>query len=197
LEIAGRVAWLLDPGVHDRAGEKRVARFYLEALSSIQRERCTAGKINGAHGKAAKRLRDALSKEIDTVFPDAITDFSLPLDELDEWVIGGESLMPLGKAVQQFAKANMSRPEGLYDILSDYSHPSLFSILHQTDLVESDGQVRRPYRNDPGMVEYQAEIACLVFYRAAHYVLSYWDLDADSLEQWADTAPERWFTNDC
>lgn len=196
LELAGRVGWLLDPRVLQPSGEVRVARLYLEMISSFQRDRYTAAKFDGAGVKRSKTLRDQKLAEAQVLFDQVEVDLSSP-DKLGGWKIGGESLPGLGAAVNAFVEVGFKgESKAIYDILSDYSHPSLSAITRQTTPVELDGTAMRPWTVEIGTVERQIHYACVIFYKAAHLVASYHELDASPLEQWADGVPVEWFGQD-
>ncbi len=61
---------------------------------------------------------------IESLFPG---DFHIPLDSpnnKEEWKIGGEPMLSLGKANDLFVSLNVKTAKALYDSLSDLSHPS-------------------------------------------------------------------------
>jgi hypothetical protein len=193
LEVAGRVAWLTDPRVGQRAGEVRVARLLLEMISSLQRERFTAGKYDKAHAKHAKRLRDEKIAEAGSLFNQV--DLSLTsIEEFGSWTINGEGLPSLGGAANLFVGLHFSgQAKALYDLLSDYSHPSLVGIDRQTTIIEIDGVSTRPWTVGFDTVESQIRLACMVLYKAAHMIVGYYGLDESPLERWADEVPTTWF----
>lgn len=194
LESAGRVAWLLEPTVEQPAAIVRVARFYLEAISSLQRARFTTGKYDRAAEKRLKAERNANIEAAKFVFPDISLDFEKP-DSIGGWTIYGQPMLGLGAAANLFAGLSMTGPgRALYDILSDYSHPSLVSIEQQTRLID-DGQVAsRPWVATWDEVEHQTRWACTILYKACHLIGAYLELDAGPLERWADSVPKTWFT---
>jgi len=195
LEFAGRVAWLLEPKLGERSGERRVARFYLEVLSSLQRERFTAGKFDRARAKLVKREREAKLAEARSVFGEIDVDFS-SMGKLAEWTIHGETLAGLGQGASLFVDVCFTNASALYDFLSDFSHPSLTALLRQTKKVEVDGVVRRPFVADGNAIEHQARLACVIFYKACHLVAAYYALDGAPLERWAGDAPSSWFNEE-
>ncbi|GED11688.1 hypothetical protein [Cellulosimicrobium cellulans] len=196
LELAGRVAWLLEPRIEQPAGAVRVARLYLEMISSLQRDRYTAGKFSKAAEKRSKSIRDQKTAEARDLFDRVEVDLSSP-GRLDSWSIGGESLPGLGDAVGLFIELNFAGgAKAVYDILSDYSHPSLSAIARQTTPVEVDGVAMRPWRVDVKTVERQVHYACAILYKAAHFVAGYYELDASPLERWVESTPGEWFGPD-
>lgn len=196
LELAGRVAWLLDPGIQQKAGEVRVARLYLEMISSLQRDRYTSGKFNSAAEKRSRTARDQKLAEARGLFERVEVDLSSP-DMLGDWNIGGEAILGLGDAVGVFLEVSFGgKPKALYDILSDYSHPSLSAIARQTMPVEVEGVAMLPWTVEIEIVERRVQCACAILYKAAHFVASYYELDPSPLEQWANGVPAEWFGQD-
>lgn len=193
LELAGRISWLLEPDLGPTSGERRVARFYLEAISSLQRERFTAGKLDKAQAKQIKRERDAKIAEAKSVFGTFAPDLS-GMDKIETWELHGEMIPGLGAGATQFVDTCFAKGVGLYDFLSDFSHPSLTAIFRQTTKVDADGVTRRPWLTTLDIVEDQARIGCLILYRACQLLVGYHALDESPLERWADTVPTAWFT---
>lgn len=192
LEYAGRVAWLLQPLEGDNDGSRRVARALLEQLASLQREKYTASKHSKPLGKKLRKDRDALREAIESLFPgDVDTPFESP-KQIEEWRIGRESMLSLGKAIDLFIYLNAPKSKAMYDTLSDYSHPSITALAHQSVSEESGGVTFRSYPPDAELLDYQAKVGCLILYKAAHTIAGYYGLDDDPLERWADTVP-HWF----
>lgn len=192
LELAGRVSWLLEPDLGPRSGERRVARFYLESVSSLQRERFTAGKFDKAQAKKLKSERDAKIFEARSVFGVFAPD--LPgMDKIETWELHGEILPGLGAGALKFVDLCLSTGAGLYDILSDYSHPSLTAILRQTTAVDIGGITSRPWLTTLDTVQEQVRLACIISYKACHLLAGYYALDDSPLERWADSVPHSWF----
>lgn len=193
LEVAGRVAWLLHPTVEQPAAEVRVARYYLEAISSLQRARFTSGKYDQAAEKSNKARRDATIATAKGLFPDLALELGTP-DVIGGWVLRGEPMMGLGAGANLFAKLFLSGSgKALYDILSDYSHPSLVSIESQTRLVDDGKVASNPWVVPPETVEHQCRWACTILYKTWHLISAYLQLDVSPLERWADGVPEEWF----
>lgn len=192
LEYAGRVAWLLEPLQSSDAGSRRVARALLEQLSSLQREKYTASKHFKPLAKQRKKERDALLVLISSLFSDVSTPLETP-EQIAEWTIGGETMLPLGKANDLFFSLNRTSGKAIYDTLSDFSHPSVTALARQSVAEESEGVSFRSYPPDAEVLDYQARLGCLILYKAAHTIAGYHGLDADPLERWADTVPSHWF----
>lgn len=194
LEYAGRVAWLLEPLEGSDAGARRVARALLEQLSSLQRERFTASKLaNKSLERQLKRERTAALDTIESLFPgDVHTPLGKP-QEIEEWKIGGEPMLSLGKAIDLFVSLHVTTGKALYDTLSDHSHPSIMALARQSIAEESEGVTFRSYPPDAEVLDYQARLGCLILYKAAHHIAGYHGLNTDPLERWAETVPGHWF----
>lgn len=143
LELAGRIAWLLEPELGVRSGTRRVARFYLEAISSFQRARYTASRTKSG-AKPAKAQRDAMIAEARSVFNGLDLDLT-SMDKIESWTIADEEYLNVGAATTLFGRLCFANAAGLYDHLSDYAHPSLVSVLRQTTKFDLEGITTRPW----------------------------------------------------
>lgn len=194
LEYAGRVTWLLEPMEGSNAGARRVARTLLEQLSSMQRERFTAGRLgNKSLAKQLKQERDTVLAATESLFPG---DVYAPLDSpkrIEEWKIGGEPMLSLGEANDLFVDRNFNTGKALYDTLSDHSHPSIMALARQSVSVETEGVTFRTYPPDAEVLDYQARLGCLILYKTAYHIAGYHGLNTDPLKRWAETVPEHWF----
>ena len=195
LEHAGRVAWLLEPLKGKNAASRRAARALLEHASSLQREKYSASKHSRAMEKAFKRRRDDLLPRINAMFSDVHTPLE-KIDQIGEWRIGGEGMLGLGKAIDLFVTLNFVKGSGVYDVLSDRSHPSVMSLAVQSAPVEADGVTSWTYPVDPAVLDFQVRLGCLVLYKSAYAIANYYGLDASPLDHWADAAPAHWFQGD-
>jgi hypothetical protein len=193
LETAGRVSWLLEPTIAQPAGEVRVARYFLEVVSSLQRQRFTTGKYDRSAEKYFKTQRDATIETAQEVFPELAFDLSGP-DVIPAWTLNGEPMIGLGAGAALFGSHYLTGPsKALYDILSDYSHPSLVSIELQSRVVD-DGEVSSsPRAVTVDEVEHQVRWACIILYKTCQIICAYLGLNSAALEQWADLVPKSWF----
>lgn len=193
LEYAGRVAWLLEPLSGEGAGPRRAAREMLEHLASIQRQRFTAGKWDKARAKQFKGKRDELLARIQALFDDVDTPLDNP-QQIDEWRIGGEPMLPLGKSIGLFLEHHMTGAAALYDVLSDNTHPSVISLAFQTTTRDEDGVTSTDYPAIPRVINFQVRLGCLFAYNAALLILRYFGHPSPALDSWAAVAPPRWFS---
>ncbi len=191
IEYAGRVAWLLEPFPGKDVGRLRLARGRLEHLAAAQRQRFTSSRWNDPREKQIKAVRDKLLSEIRALFDDVDTPVESP-KQIDEWRIGGETMLPLGKSVSLFLE-HLSNGAALYDVFSDNSHPSVISLAFQSSLAVVDGVASRTYPATPRVINFQARLGCLTAYKSAQMILGYSGFPDDSLKRWAATAPPRWF----
>jgi hypothetical protein len=144
--------------------------------------------------RRAKQARERLRADLTRLFPDTQTPWTAPGDEA-AWNAGEESFLSLAKGADVFGRTWLDDARGVYDILSDYSHPSLMSLESQTERIEADGRIELLYIVHPETYEWQAKLACFTLYRAAHLVAGYFSLDIEILEAWADQADRTrsWF----
>lgn len=60
--------------------------------------------------------------------------------------LGGKAMPGLGVGANYFVDTCFTKGVGLYDFLSDFSHPLLTAILRQTTKADADGVISRPWR---------------------------------------------------
>ncbi|MFZ2240798.1 MAG: hypothetical protein WAV90_14900 [Gordonia amarae] len=182
-EHCGRVAWLLDPAITPNA---RLARWYMEQIVGIQMARLSLDqKRQRANINQIKANRDSLVSQARRVFPDLAV---FTTDALNHWSVGGESYASLSAAVNRLGHERLNSKR-LYDVLSTYTHPSLYRLHTQTRSEQNEDHIRQVFIADPEIVRWQFAIACACVQQAAHYVGSYLALDTTSLETWADHHP--------
>lgn len=192
LEYAGRIAWMLEPLQDSDVGLRRIARASLELLASLQREKYTANKHSKPLSRDRKKQRDDLLAQIRSIFDDVATPMETP-SQIENWTIGGQQMMSLGKANDLFLKLNFESNKAIYDSLSDYSHPSVTALTRQSVAVESRGVTFRSYPQDVDLLDYQVRLGCLILYKAAYSIANYYGLDTEPLERWDKAAPQHWF----
>lgn len=190
LELAGRVGWLVDPGSGTRRinGSQRVARFLMDGLAAICRARYTAGRMrNQELVRSLKRERERIRGDIGRLFPGSQIGWERLGDE-DGWIVGGETYLKLGEGVDQFSRGWLSDARGMYDTLSDLTHPSLPALAAQTKRIDHGDRIEMIYVVDPDTTDWQVQLACQTMYKAAHLVTGYLALPVDHLEAWAQRA---------
>jgi hypothetical protein len=142
--------------------------------------------------KTAKAERERSRQRIDTIYPGAQTLWSEGGEEKD-WQVGGEPFLPLGKSNKLFVSVASPTASGLYDFLSDFSHPSLVSLHRQTERVEADGVATMTLRTSDEIVAWQTRLGCAIFFKATQLLAAYHGLDEQPLDEWAQTVPADWF----
>lgn len=203
LEIAGRVAWFLEPGTPPAliTAKQRLARYMMDLLASLCRERYTAERTRKrALARDFKRERDGVRTHLERLFPCTNTEWK-KLDDEKKWNVGGESYLPVGRGANEFCRAHLGGARGLYDLLSGLSHPSLVALDKQSEDVNLGERILKTYVSDRETIEWPVQLACLALYKSAYHVAGYFELhDAgDELEQWADTCSQEfghWFSSD-
>ncbi|MFF4095859.1 hypothetical protein ACFYYY_18835 [Streptomyces sp. NPDC001834] len=183
-EHCGRATWLLGLDVTPTG---RVARFYMERIVSLHMARLATEQI-GDRKKAKKlrRGREALLSQARQIFPDIEL---FEVEKLNDWAVGGEPYAGLGKAVNGLGRDHLTT-RGLYDMLSTFTHPSLYRLRAQTTVTQLEDRVHYAFTAQPDVIRWQIAVASGSLYRAAHHVVAYLQLDDAPLEQWADGHPE-------
>ncbi|MDK0522854.1 hypothetical protein [Streptomyces sp. ML-6] len=184
VEHCSRATWLLGLDVTPTG---RVARFYMERIVSLHMARLAAEQVgNRKRAKKLKRDREALLSQARQVFPDIKL---FKVEKLNDWAVGGETYAGLGKAVNGLGRDHLNT-RGLYDMLSTFTHPSLYRLHAQTTVTQLEDQVHYAFTAHPDVIRWQIAVASGSVYRAAHHVVAYLQLDVAPLEQWADDHPE-------
>ncbi|MFD9829015.1 hypothetical protein ACFWXB_16205 [Tsukamurella tyrosinosolvens] len=180
VEYCSRVAWLLAP---DASPRNRLARWYMERISSAQRTRKAAKSMrdNPAAARAKKR-RDTILADARTVFPGAEMYSEA---EPAGWSIGGEPYVGLSKAADMFGRKYLNS-KGLYDVLSGLTHPSLELLAQQTQTTPRSGARFKAFVARTEIVHWQFAVACLAVRWAAQHVAAYLEVEASDLEAWLD-----------
>lgn len=195
LEVAGRIAWLLEPDNDEGPvmPDARVARALMEELFSWCQWRYTASRGKRRIDETrAKSGRDRCRKNLETSFPDCAIHWNRPGDEKD-WFVAGEAFEPLGNAAGRFLAVLGDDTRGVYDLLSSFSHPSILSLARQTKGIEVEGVTHLVYAAAPEVIEWQAMLACQTFFKAAQFLTGYYQISTEALDEWAMQAPESWF----
>lgn len=179
-EHCGRAAWLLGP---DATPTGRVARYYMERIVSLHIARLATEQIgNRRFAKELRKNREALLRQAEQIFPG--TKLFEP-EELNDWEVGGEPYAGLGKAVNAFGRDSLGG-KALYDVLSTYTHPSLYRLSAQTKVTQLEDRLHHGYVAEPEVIQWQFAVASGSVYRAAHHVVGYLGIDDAPLEHWAE-----------
>lgn len=182
VEHCGRAAWLLGPA--ERPTD-RVARYYMEWIVSLHMARLAAERADDQKQvKELKRKRSRLLNLAKQVFPDAELFKS---NELNEWSVGGEPYAGLAKAVN--GSLGFLGGKGLYDVLSTFTHPSLYRLHTQVQVTKLEDRFHNAFTADPDVIRWQLVVASTRVYEAGRLIVGYLELDGTELEQWADRHP--------
>jgi hypothetical protein len=195
LELAGRVGWLLEP--ESAGGERvppqvRVARYHMEALASLCRRRYSLGVMNAKKSvvNLVKAKRDEVRDQTEILFDDAFLDWSEPGDE-GKWKVGGETYVGLGGGIKRFTHVTMLGARGMYDTLSDYSHPSPLILTSLSAEYEHDGHRTFDWEIDTDQFVWIVHGSAAILYGAARLVAGYHRLDDTQLEAWYSQVQAR------
>lgn len=133
LELAARVAWLLDPAIGIR---NRGARSFLNQLDDATRAKITAKSLSNPHlvrfGHEVQRLRkDTLKSRF---YPSEVQDRDGKL------VICGDSVPGFRQSVELMEAVYGVRwnAAGMYDYLSNSAHPTLHTALGNLRVTDED-----------------------------------------------------------
>lgn len=192
VESVAHAGWLLDPDV---SADERVARRWMGRLSDAYRLHRYA-KASG-HPKSAttksRKARESVVAELTRRFPGADTEWDLGGEPRPPWTVVGQTFPSLGLSSRRFAEfAGVRGVPGLYDLLSLMAHPNLAVLGSVLQREERDGGVEFTYRVEADEVERLPRLAALFLYRAGMVVSSYFGLDDQALESWADEASQAW-----
>jgi hypothetical protein len=172
--------WLL--GDRGDPAEALLARGYLEELLSAEEARKAAGRLGGkstaAYRDQDKNYKD-LKAEIFGRFP------GVTHEDLGRWRLNGLTLAKPGQAVtwmyallEKGAGSTVTgkMSEGIYDYLSNVTHPTLYPTRDLREWVPSPDhpdELVAILQVETDFVERQTVAAVLAFYNAMSYVTSF------------------------
>lgn len=183
LESVARVFWIL--GDRNDHPEQLLARAYLEEFLSAEEAKTAAGRMGGkasAPYVARARMWSELRTDILHRFPGATKD---DIDKKDGRNLAGECLIsPSGGVTSMFgllerevgATVTARMALGMYDFLSNSTHPTLYPSRQRRVWIEHPDHPRERLaleRIDLGLVRKQATAPILAYYNALTYVTSY------------------------
>jgi hypothetical protein len=153
--------------------EDRLARAYLEELASAEEAKKTSGRLLGKttdqHRNWAAQLK-ALREEAELVFGESPFD-----DEGRPSIRGQRRLGPTETVVWMLGFMSQPRAEaeasGVYDFLSNLSHPTLYPHYEGWMRADDHGEVRSSMDLDAH--EKQVRLAVIPYYETLTYVMSY------------------------
>ncbi|MFI6779844.1 hypothetical protein [Micromonospora sp. NPDC050276] len=178
----------LDARQPDDEPEDLLARGYLEELLSAEEAKKAAGRLGGKstslHKKLDKTYKD-LKAEIVRRFPGTTP------DGLSRWMLGGQTLAKPGEAVTSMyglleknagSTVTSKMSEGIYDLLSNVTHPTLYPTRELRAWVPSPDhpdELVAILHVETDFVERQTIAAVLAYYNALSYVTSFFGWSTD------------------
>jgi hypothetical protein len=183
LESVARVFWIL--GGQQDEPEQRLARAYLEEFLSAEEAQMVAARMGGNESEtlvARAGIRIALRSEILDRFPGASkTDLA---KEGGRTLAGERLISPSAGVTSMFelferqAGSTITKRTalGMYDFLSNATHPTLYPSRQRRMWVEHPshpGEHIALERVEVGFLKRQAAVAVVAYYNALSYVTSY------------------------
>ena len=178
LENCAHAVWVL--GEEGEPPEDRLARCYLEEFISAQQARANSKLMRGESHQSyiqADKAYQRLIEQIKGRFPGA------SVRKLKEDRLLGQELPGLKESVKlmySLAEASggtitQDQASGIYGLLSNMTHPTLYPARQRRRWYEDPGHGHRVAYLDVGLesVENEARIALSSFYNALNYVTSY------------------------
>jgi hypothetical protein len=190
IECSARVIWVL--GDRDDGPEDLLVRGYLEELLSAEEAKKAAGRLGGKSTDMYKELDKTyknLKAEIAGRFP------GTALDDLSRWMLGGQTLAKPGAVVTWMygllekhagSMVTSKMSEGIYDYLSNVTHPTLYPTRDLREWVPSPDhpdELVTILHVEIDFVERQTVAAVLAYYNALSYVTSFFGWSTDIHDQ--------------
>jgi hypothetical protein len=184
MEGIARVFWIL--GDNTDSPEQLLARAYLEELLSAEEAKKAAGRMSGkgsvSHARYEKGWAD-LRTEIMGRFP------GVTKADLGKRLLNGEQLPGPQAAVTAMydflskhgaSSLDGAVAEGVYDYLSNFTHPTLYPSRQITTWVldpAHPGEVFAQLNLSVEQIEREVTVAVLAYYQALSYVTSFYGWD--------------------
>jgi hypothetical protein len=191
IERAGRVKWILDPGIETR---ERAIRAGIELGVSYQHYREVLARLGAddttrkSQKKRDSRHRELLESwfQVDRPPRDPCDESSKPTKDMTQWAIEGQSF-PTYTEVAQIALGNEQtthgQAAGSYDGMSGFSHPSVvFSREHR--IVDDSGATTFTYQ--PSDLEKAARFGAFSFLNAVRHWATYYGAEPQALQERVD-----------
>lgn len=193
IECSARAMWVLGDG--DDRPEDLLVRGYLEELLSAEEAKKAAGRLGGKSTDLYKGLDKAfkdLKTEIFARFP------GTTVDELGRWVLGGQTLAKPGEVVTWMygllekhagSMVTSKMSEGIYDYLSNVTHPTLYPTRDLREWVPSSDhpeELVAILHVETDFVERQTVAAVLAYYNALSFVTTFYGWSTDIHDQLTD-----------
>ncbi len=190
IECSARVMWVVGDG--SDGPEDLLARAYLEELLSAEEAKKAAGRLGG-RSSDLYRQRDNAYRDVKA---EILARFAgTTLDDLGRWTLQGQTLAKPGEAVSRMYELLETRAgslvtskmaEGIYDYLSNVTHPTLYPTRELRDWVSSADHLDETVavlRVETDFVERETAAAVLAYYNALSYVTSFFGWSTSVHEQ--------------
>ena len=173
LEHCARSLWVLQQG--DQPVEDRLARAYLEMLFSAVERKKTSGRMEGKDSEAYQadtNALKALQEQTAAVFGEPIKDAH------GRDTLRGQQMLGLEDCVAWMLEFLKQAPgtadhRGVYDYVSNISHPTLYPHIEMWKMAELDGEQTLVSQITLEDHEKRAALAIVPFCETLSYLMSY------------------------
>lgn len=162
---------------HGRDRSARLARAWLDAVNSAKQARKNARRLRGETSPEyaqEARILDELQAEAERVFPEPWRD--------GRKVSYAQQVLPtLTDGVAQLY-SSQDGGEGIYGLMSDYTHPTLYTIMRLAGVVVVNGTPEVRLQLDLDSHDERATIAVTAFYDALARSIRYFGWSPSGIE---------------
>jgi hypothetical protein len=173
VEYSAHVLWIL--GEPSEAPEDRLARAFLEDIFGAEQAKMQAGRLFGKSSEE-HRLRTQIYR---TIKKDAEASFDPPhRNDKGRPMLRGH-LLPSPEEIVLHMNRAVTQPladevmQGTYGFLSNYVHPTPYSVREIFAMSEKDGQPVAELHRDLDFHDRLAKLVVVPFYNALSYTMSY------------------------
>jgi hypothetical protein len=199
IENAQRATWLLEP-THEGVGtpearvtaRQRAARAQLEELFSDRHRRDTLEKVAkgsplGSPARAAKNDAARDLKHRRKWLVEAFGEGTVVEGKPEEWLIENQALPVLTGASEWFYETmTLGNGDGIYDMLSGWSHPTLWGIRdHLRSQTTTGGGVELEWSIGVDFSENLVATTCSTMYRMLIQAAGYFGWKESLVHSWA------------
>lgn len=184
LENCAHAMWVLGDAAVDGSPEGRLRRAYLEDVLSAEEAKKVAGRLGLKSAPThleAKADFKRVQAEIQAVFPSTSGDIAARRLSGQEMLSPQACVTWMYELLERNAASSVDarQAEGVYDFLSNNTHPTLYPARQLRERVDHGDHVGSILRLDIDFLERLSSAAVLAFYNALSYVMSYHDLPRD------------------
>jgi hypothetical protein len=148
----------------------------------------SASRAGNVQVRAARRHREQIREEVIKRFPEARLPAWDSPELAPDWEVAGETYPSLAKACRRFVEfARLGPAHGLYDVLSLIAHPSPQELGTVTQTFVVNGRLEDRFAISQESVLHLLGMAAVTLYRGGWVICSYFGLNGDALEVWADS----------